>query len=124
MDCYLNVTIPVRIQSMVGPKAIIQADKGMTAGGLLRADVSKLQREWQIETSKLTDAEWAAIYNHLASVMFTETLWWHTDLGGTASTNSIYAEVTFDDPKLIQFGRNGTWSNSGRTASMTIRESR
>lgn len=126
MTIYLNKTIPVRvsIDGFVGPTPVVVADKGRTAGGVVRADIAYTYHEWKVNCKKLSYDEWKAIYDHLESILYSETLFWCEDFGGTPDTNSKCVEVEFSDPKLVAFGTSGGWQKSGRDITLTIRESR
>jgi hypothetical protein len=124
MNAYINKTIPVRVRSLDGPNPILLADKAETPSGATRIDVANVKHTWTADCYKHSYEEFVAIYNHLEGLMYTETLFWCEDYGGTADTNSKYVLIELSGVKVEQFGNSSGWHSKGRSFTLTITESR
>jgi hypothetical protein len=121
--CYINQTIEISVNSL-SMKPETSGDMARTAGNTLRFDVSSnaVKRTWNITSKNLTSAQFAAIYNYLASINFGITYFWLDDFGGAAATDSIQAKIDITGIERVQFGTATGWENNGKNITLNIIE--
>jgi hypothetical protein len=122
---YLSNSIPIPKIAVQQIRRKLRADDYETCGGALRRTMlgmKPVRRSWELKCSKLTQAQYKAIMNHLDSIDWTATTFWLDEFGGTPESYSIQVLVSPGQDERISFGGSQGWEKSGRNLSLIITE--
>lgn len=122
---YLSNSIPIPKIAVQQIRRKLRADDYETCGGALRRTMlgmKPVRRSWELKCSKLTQAQYKAIMNHLDSIDWTATTFWLDEFGGDPTTDSIQVLISPGQDERISFGGPAGWEKSGRNLSLVITE--